>query len=159
MSSKNVFASVQNLWETSQGSSRQHTYTRDVVLTASQILTQQQIACDRDGWFFLQRSACYAYVTASGPGSANIPFRFALNDVNGQGYSSVGSGVTGGNNRLRSDCCFGDGKLPYIFLPTIIYLPRGVIGYDIQEITAQAVTVHFELIGFLFYPDVNPYNE
>ena len=138
---------VQQMYLQGQGTARFHTYVKDYApLTGNAVLTNEQITCDRDGYFFLERLAAVSTST----------FRFTLQDVSGQPYSSVGTGVTGGNARVRNACIFGTASEPFILGVPIVFMPRGVIGWQIEDTSGASNTIHIDFIGFLFYPDTDP---
>jgi len=113
--------------------------------TNSGLLQNQKITSDSaQAWFVLQR-----LMTDQSAGS----FRFQIYPDGGQaGYSSTGIGGAA-NNRIRNECLFGTGSLPFIIGVPMIYPPQGNIVFDIQNLSASPVTAHLVFAGFLFLPD------
>jgi len=130
----------------SKGTPYPKTFVKDVALTALQLLLNQRITIDSDqGWF-----VCMRRMTDRPAGT----FRFNLYSEIGQpGYSSVGTGAAAtANARVRNECWFGTGSLPYTVGPPMIWPPNGNIVFDIEDLTNGNQTVHLVFDGFLFYP-------
>lgn len=120
------------------------TFIKDVSLTSLQTLLTQRITIDSNqGWF-----VCTRRMTDQAAGQ----FRFNIYPDGGQtGYSSTGLGGAT-DNRVKNECWFGTGNLPYIVSPPMIWPPQGNITFDIENLIAGNITVHLVFDGFLFFP-------
>jgi hypothetical protein len=120
------------------------TFIRDITLTSLQTRLTQRITIDSNaGWF-----VCTRRMSDQAAGQ----FRFNIYPDGGQtGYSSTGLGGAT-DNRVKNECWFGTGNLPYIVSPPMIWPPQGNITFDIENLTSGSLTVHLVFDGFLFFP-------
>ncbi len=109
------------------------TYPADIVLTANQLLENQQISTTNDADF-----AWRAIVIASYTGSFNIRF-----------YDSQGYALS--NGFIASANLLGDAASPFPVFPEILIPAGGKIGYDIQDTSGAGNTIEFLCRGVKRY--------
>lgn len=114
-------------------------YIYQVALTSNQVLLNQRIVVNGDAPFVIKA------LTREKTGD----FRIRLFDNEGRYYSSSGEGGT--NDRVRDDCLFGDGSLPFLVVPEIWIPPGGTIGFDLEDVSGSGNTVHLCFLGAKIY--------
>ena len=137
-----LHASLSGLGEAEEGLvPRFFVYTFEVALTSNQVLLNQRITTNGDAPFAIRALAR----------EKTGDFKIRLGDSEGRWYSSAGVGGT--NDRVRDDCLFGDGSLPFLVSPAIIIPPANAIPFDLEDISGSGNTVHLAFIGHkLFRP-------
>ncbi len=122
------------------GVERFFSYLYEFTLSANQILLNQRIVTNGDAPFRIK------LLTRVKSGD----FRIRLFDSQNHYYSSSGEGGT--NDRVRDDCIFGDGQLPFIVVPHIDIPAGGYIGFDLEDVSGASNLVHLVFSGAKIYP-------
>lgn len=114
---------------------------------------QPRIVLDGDGGFLLKGMG----VQYSQTGSAPNYFRMKLGNSDGQQFYS-GAGIVaggGGNDRVHSALCLGNGQFPFPVIPYIMYLPNGSINLDVQDLSGVSNQVELAFYGSKLYSQGN----
>lgn len=120
---------------------RTHKYFGDFTLAANQLLTAQQITLrGHEMYFAIMR------LMATSTGA----FRVQLYSSDSERYHSPSPGAT--NDRVRSECLFGNASRPGV-LPVPIIIPGSSnILLDIEDVSAAPNTLHLVFEGVRLYP-------
>jgi hypothetical protein len=128
---------------------RYQCFPLDVQMTPNLVLTSQRVSLPGIAPFRLKALTRTTF-NAEGVATA-YAFKFKFGNTEG-GVWYCGAPVGEINDRVVDTLIFGDGKLPFPVIPSIIFDTNAAIMYEVEDISDSTYTISFGFHGTFLFP-------